>query len=260
MSAPNPNDPVWAKQIASQTFNLTDVFGDVDTFTLPEIDEFFHATGRSLIIFGVDIGMSVMVAVVLLLLTKPDKRRTPIFALNVAGLSLQFIRMVMVSILYNGVNRTVEVAFLATTVLTPQSAFVPAYIYIIITIFWYIVITTSIILQVRVVFGAEPRAQKYLTCALGLLGLATVGFTITDQADIFKGSLAKTGQDDAWQPWVELVGRILYTVTVGISSAIFVAKLLYLIHRRRKMGFTGFGPLQVIVIMGAQCLLVPRMF
>jgi pheromone alpha factor receptor len=260
MSAPNPNDPVWAEQIASQTINLTDTTGNVDTFTLPEIDEFFHEAGRSLIIFGVNIGMSVMVAVVLLLLTKADKRRTPIFALNIASLSLQFIRMVMVSILYNGPNKTIEVAFLYTNVLTPQSAFVPAYIYIIVTMFWYIVIITSIILQVRVVFSGEPRVQKYLTYALGLLGLSTIGFVITDQSDIFKGSLAKTGQDDVWEPWVELVGRILYTVTVGISSGIFVAKLLYLIHRRRKMGFRGFGPLQVIVIMGAQCLLVPCIF
>jgi pheromone alpha factor receptor len=199
-----------------------------------------------------------MVATVLLLLTKTEKRRTPIFALNLAGLTLQFLRMLMVSILYNGPNKTIGVAMLATTTLTPASAFTPAYIYIVITIFWYTVIISSLILQVRVVFGAERTARTYLTYGLGLLGLAAVGFTVTSQADIFKGSLAKTGHTDSWKPWVEFTGRMLYTITIGVSSAIFVAKLLYLIHRRRKMGFKGFGPLQVIVIMGSQCLLIPR--
>ena len=93
---------------------------------------------------------------------------------------------------------------------------------------------------------------------LGLLGFAAIAFNITDQADVFKASVNKFGIPDTWKAWVGLTGRILYTITIGLCSAIFVAKLLYLIHRRKKMGFRGFGPLQVIVIMGTQCLIVPR--
>ena len=126
--------------------------------------------------------------------------------------------------------------------------------------FWYTVIVTSLILQVLVVFGAERKVRRYLKYALGLLGLATIGFNITSQADAFKGSVSKTGLYDEWFLWVYKAGRILYAVTVGLTSGIFVAKLLYLIRRRKKMGFKGFGPLQVIVIMGAQCLLIPRTF
>jgi len=239
-TVPSPNDPVWSQEIASQSFNLTDIFGDVYTFHLSDFDDYFHSTGESLIIFGVNLGMCVTIAVVLLLLTKPDKRRTPIFALNLAGLFLQF--------------------FLQDTSLTPESAFVPLYLYTFATIFWYIVIIASLILQVRVVFGAEPKAQKYLTWGLAVFGLATMGFNITTQAEVFKGNLSKNGDVDNWYFWVEETGRILYAITIGLASFIFVAKLIYLIHRRQKMGFKGFGPLQVIVIMGAQCLVVPRIF
>lgn len=259
-TVPSPNDPVWSQEIASQSFNLTDIFGDVYTFHLSDFDDYFHSTGESLIIFGVNLGMCVTIAVVLLLLTKPDKRRTPIFALNLAGLFLQFFRMLMICILDTGPNFTIAVNFLQDTSLTPESAFVPLYLYTFATIFWYIVIIASLILQVRVVFGAEPKAQKYLTWGLAVFGLATMGFNITTQAEVFKGNLSKNGDVDNWYFWVEETGRILYAITIGLASFIFVAKLIYLIHRRQKMGFKGFGPLQVIVIMGAQCLVVPRIF
>src|SRR6266496_1312992 len=98
MSSPDPNNVTWAAIVASQTFNLTDMSGTVITFSLSDFNHVFHSVGRSLIIFGVNMGMCATVALVVLLLTKSDKRRTPIFALNLAGLTFQFIRMLMVSI------------------------------------------------------------------------------------------------------------------------------------------------------------------
>jgi pheromone alpha factor receptor len=203
--------------------------------------------------------MCAMVAIVLLLLSKPDKRRTPIFILNISALTLNFFRMLFATILYNGQIFTLRVQFLDDNVYTTVADFVPLYLYTIITIIWYVIMIVSLIVQVRVVFGAEPKTQKYLTYALGALGVTTMGFVLTYQVTIFKGSLPPTYDSfPDWMSWVGLVGRLLFTITVGISSGIFVAKLLYLIHRRRRMGFKGFGPLQVIVIMGCQCMLVPR--
>jgi pheromone alpha factor receptor len=249
---------VWSEEIANQTVNLTDIFGNVNTFHLSDFDNYALSTGQALVLFGVSMGMCLTIAAVLLLLTKAEKRRTPIFALNMAGLVLNFLRMLMYSILETGPGFTIPVAFLQDTSLLPERSFVPLWLYTFVTIPWYFVIITSLVLQVRVVFGLEPKAQKYLTWALGLLGLVTMAFNITGQAEVFKANLSKTGDLDSWYPWIENTGHILYTVTIGIASLIFVAKLMYLIHRRQRMGFKGFGPLQVIVIMGAQCLIVPR--
>ena len=254
----NPNNATWAAIVSSQTVNFTDVFGNTQTIPLAIIDYYGYNLGRSLIIFGTNLGMCAMVTIVLLLLTKADKRRTPIFILNIAGLIAQFLRMLLICILYNGATSTFSAAVLGLALLKSTASEDPVYIYTIITIFWYVIIMSSLILQVRVVFGAERTSRKYLTYALGMVGLAAVGFIVTAQADILKGDIALTGARDDWEPWVEMTGRILYTVTIGLSSAIFVGKLIHLIHRRRKMGFNGFGPLQVIVIMGCQCLLVPR--
>jgi pheromone alpha factor receptor len=258
MSSPNPNDPAWAEEVANQAFNLTDVTGSIDPFTLSELDYFFHWNGRSLIIFGVDIGMVVTLAIVLLLLTKPEKRRTQIFALNISGLALHFIRMICVCVLYNGPTKTIGVFFLNTNAMLGQIVFVPAYIYIVATIFWTAVILASLVLQVRVVFGAEPTARQYVTMACGVLALATVAIATTAQAYQFQAALGAGGADSTAFNRIQVADHILFATTVGITSGIFVGKLLYLIYRRRKMGFRSFGPLQVILIMGTQCLLVPR--
>jgi len=123
---------------------------------------------------------------------------------------------------------------------------------------WYILIISSLIVQVRVVFGAEAKARQYLTLGFGLLGLTAVGFILAQQADIFKYTLEANGGADPWYYWVQNTGRILFVIVIGLCCAVFVGKLMYLIHRRQKMGFKGFGPLQVILIMGSQCLIVPR--
>jgi pheromone alpha factor receptor len=258
MPSPNPKNITWATIVENQTFNVTDIYGHVRTLSLNDLNAVMHSVGRSLIIFGVNIGMCFTVAVVVLLLTKTEKRRTPIFILNMAGLSFQFIRMLMVAIFYNGPDYNFQPYLLGDTVLIPSSAFAPFDIDFIAGMFWYTVIVTSLILQVLVVFGAERKVRRYLKYSLGLLGLATIAFNITAQADALKVTFSKTGEYAKWFPWLYKTGRILYTITVGVTSGIFVAKLLFLIRRRKKMGFKGFGPLQVIVIMGAQCLLVPR--
>ena len=84
----NPNNATWAAIVADQTFNLTSITGRVEPFRLSEFDYLLHDIGRALIVFGVNMGMCVMVAAVVLILSKPEKRRTPIFALNIVGLTL----------------------------------------------------------------------------------------------------------------------------------------------------------------------------
>src|SRR5271169_5511630 len=210
MSSPDPNNATWAAIVASQTFNLTDITGTNYTFSLSDFDSVAWGYGQSLVILGTNLGMCAVLGIVLLLLTKPEKRRTPIFALNIAGLTLQFLRMLFISIQYNGINSGMAVQLLGTVTLSPISTFIPMFLYIMVTMFWYMVIISSIILQVRVVFGAERTTRKFLTFGLGLLGFAAVALNITVQSDDFKGTLIKTGETDPWKPSILLAGRILY--------------------------------------------------
>jgi len=52
--------------------------------------------------------------------------------------------------------------------------------------------------------------------------------------------------------------RISIMILVGLSCLLFLYKLL--IRRRKRLGFTKFGPLQVLFILFAQCLVIPCMY
>jgi pheromone alpha factor receptor len=261
MSQINPNNPRWIAHIATQYFNLTDINGDNVPTSLTDIEDFFHHKSNSLIIFGVQVGLCIMLTMVLALLTKAEKRRTAIFALNITGLILETIRFITISIQYNSVLFAIAVQVLGATALETSDDFVAPVIYSVSTIIWYAVVETSLVLQVRVVFGAERKLQKLLTVGLGFLFGVTAAFKIAVQAWNTKAILTRVlGITDPVFVGINRTAQVLFVLTVGLSSAIFVAKLIYLIRRRQKMGFQAFGPLQVILIMATQCLIVPCTF
>jgi len=254
----DPNSLAWNEYIANQPVNLTAIDGSSVVVPLSKIDHYFLSNGAALIIFGLGIGMSFVVFCAMLLLTKPEKRHTVIFGLNLTGLILLFIRCVSDAVVYTDHARGIGPNILGAVLLITQADYAPDYIFILASLLWYLITIASLLLQVRVVFGAEPRVQKYLTVALVIGGLVVMGFSAAFQGIAFQDSLDNVTNDA--RTWVVQTAQISFAVVVGVSSAIFVGKLLFLIHRRRKMGFKGFGPLQVICIMGCQCLIVPRMF
>jgi pheromone alpha factor receptor len=257
---PNPNanylNETWQHEVASQTFNLTDAYGQAQTLDIGVFDSYMSATGETLIVCGIAFGMCFVLIVVLLLLTKPEKRRTPVFMFNLVSLVLMDLRMLTACIQQNGPLSNISSNILDTN-LIPPAALACQTLFAIFTPLWYAVTLVSMILQVRVVFSAEPKMQNLVTGSLSLLALATMGTILPIDIETIITTENLTFNLPAWYFVVQHVTNVLWAVTIGCSSLVFVAKLLYIISRRKKMGFKGFGPLQVITIMAAQCLMVP---
>jgi hypothetical protein len=252
----DPNSLAWNEYVVNQPINLTAVDGSWQVVPLSQIDHYFLSNGAALVIYGLGTGMAFTVFCAMLLLTKPEKRHTVIFGLNLSGLVLLFIRCVCDCAVYSDRGRGIGPNILGALLVLSQRDYVPIYIFILASLFWYLVTIASLVLQVRVVFGAEPKVQKLLTIFLVLGGLFVMGFSSAFQGISFKESLEQAPDD--LSTWVRQTAQISFVTLEGIASAIFVGKLLFLIQRRRRMGFRGFGPLQVICIMGVQCLIIPR--
>ena len=58
-------------------------------------------------------------------------------------------------------------------------------------------------------------------------------------------------------PWTFKAYEISMTIFIGISCLLFLHKLFIAIRLRKRMGYKNFGPLQVLFIMFAQCLVIP---
>jgi pheromone alpha factor receptor len=259
LDVPNPVPDflnlTWNEQVAAQTWNLTDAFGQTAAYTLQELDQFYQAIGNGLIVYGFGMGMCAVMFIAMIALSKPEKRRTVIFGLNLSALLFQFIRCLTDAINFTSVANSLEIDFLSTWAFMTGAAWGTLYLFFAFSVLWYAVILTSLVLQVRVVFAAEPTSQKLVTVGLSLTAFVTFAFNLTNQSMdlnylIHYGSGLSSNM-------VRTVAEAMFVTDVGLTSLIFVVKLFYLIHRRRRMGFTRFGPLQVIMIMGVQCLLAP---
>jgi pheromone alpha factor receptor len=261
--SPNPAadwlNASWADLVVNQPFNVTDAMGSAETLSFAILDASQSPINKTLIIAGVSIGMNASLIAVLLLLSAPSRRGTPVFIINLICLFLMFLRMLFTTIQYNGSACNISSGFLSVNVLITPGAIAVAFFYAITTILWYGAIFVSLMLQVRVVFSAERRLQNFVTVVLAIPALAT--FAMESALQITYMIRATTKFVTLQPSWVIPLDTKAYTIwgaTTGVASLIFVCKLVYLIHKRKQMGIKRFGPLQIFTIMGTQCLIVPR--
>ena len=86
----------------TQTITLSLADGTPLNIPLSELDDFMLYNVQISINFASQIGASLILLVVLLLLTKPDKRRAPIFITNVLSLALNVIRNILQCLYFTG--------------------------------------------------------------------------------------------------------------------------------------------------------------
>jgi pheromone alpha factor receptor len=258
--SPDPNSPAWNLYIDTQPFNLTGLDGSQVTFTLSDVNANTYFVAAQTAITGFSVGFTGMLMIVLLILTDAKKCRRPIFIVNFINLFLLCLRSVLVL-----------AASLKQEWYGFGEAFFPAYhqyawgpiratsttIYIL-NIVLYGAILASLIMQVRIVFAAEPRTQMVVTVVLTLVALLIEAFWI--YFNVFQFIYLF---DPESAP--SLVAPLAYKFTerglvafVGVGCLVFLCKLFLTIQRRRKMGFRQFGPLHILFIMIVQTLLIPR--
>lgn len=257
---PNPTSADWSLYVDTQNFNVTGLDGNPMTLSLAAVNNFIYWLITQDAMYGFTIGATGILMIVLLILTTSQKARRPIFIFNFLSLLLLCLRET-----FWLATGCLEVGYGVGEYLIGGFAQYPKPIYAvpdifscIISMFLYAVIFTSLILQVRVVFSAEPRTQKIITVLLSLFALAIEALWIAFQSSQIAFVLNSTQTFVHVKPSVYNTVRICFVIFVGISCLLFLYKLFVTIRRRRAMGFRHFGPLQVLFIVFGQCLIVPR--
>jgi pheromone alpha factor receptor len=256
--SPDPNSPEWSLYLDNQTFNVTGLDGSPTTLTFSGINAETYLVGVEAACAGFAIGFASMLFIVLLLLAQ-SKVRKPIFCLNLASLLLVTIREILVISILCQPTVGVGEFFLGAMAQYSNTIWSADVLSIILGAILYTTIMTSLVLQVRVVFAAEPRTRMIFTIVGGIAVLLESGFVqawaIFDIIAIFHRSTVRPF-------WVYTTIRIFFCGFVGVACLIFLYKLGLTIYRRRKMGMNikKFGPLQIIFVMFCQCLVVPVIF
>ncbi|KAL1999686.1 hypothetical protein VTN02DRAFT_4160 [Thermoascus thermophilus] len=243
----------------TQNITLHRADGTPFQVTVDEVDFFVQYGIKICINYGSQIGASIILLMVLLMLSKPEKRCSPVFFLNCSALVFNITRLICMATFFT-TEFCKAYPFLSNDFSSvPLGAYVNSILGVVLTFLLLICIEISFILQTQVICSTLRNTyQRIIFWASMLMALVPIGFRC---AFVVQNSiLIMAAEGLASYTWLQSATNIAITISICFFSAIFVIKLGYAIRQRRKLGLRKFGPMQVIFIMGCQTMIVPASF
>ena len=241
-----------------QSFTLLGADGTPFNVTIPELDYFVYYNNQICIGYGAQLGASIVLLIVLLLLTKRDKRTYAIFILNALALIFNIIRNVMFALYFTG-PWTETYAYFGQdysgvhTIDYAESVNSAVFTFLVL-----VCIDTSLCLQTRVVCITLRSIYRIgIFIASILVALVGIGFHFTLLVENCIFIVNAKAEDSLY--WIVEASQIANTVSICFFCTVFTTKLGFALRQRKKLGLVQFGPMQILFIMGCQTLVIPGM-
>ena len=239
-----------------QTFTLLLADGQPFNVTVPDIDDFILYNVEICINYGAQLGASVVLLVMLALLTKAEKRSSPIFILNCLSLIFNIIRNVLSCLYFTGPFSEIYAYFGQDYSRVPTSAYATSITATVFTFLLLVCVEISLLLQVQVVCLTILQIYRQIIFALSLsVGMLAIGFRLALVVLNSEATVSLTYLTPL--TWLASAANITTTLSICWFCSVFVAKLGFALYQRRKLGLRRFGPMQIIFIMGCQSLFIP---
>ncbi|KAI4128989.1 MAG: hypothetical protein LQ341_006615 [Variospora aurantia] len=242
-----------------QTFTLISGDGMAINITIPELDAFILYSVQISINHAAQLGASLIILIVLLLLTKPDKRKTPIFIINSTALVLNVLRSLLQCLYFTGPFSETYAYFSLDYSRVTTSDYASQVTIAVLMWLLLLFVEASLLLQIRVVCVTLLDFYKRIIYALStcIAGLA-VAFRLALSIENAKYIVALESQFSLH--WLASAANITTSVSICWFSLVFVVKLGLALNQRKKLNVGSFGPMQIIFIMGCQTLIIPAIF
>ncbi|KAF2238063.1 hypothetical protein EV356DRAFT_573657 [Viridothelium virens] len=227
--------------------------------TIDDIQEIVSYAAQVSINYGSQIGASLILLVIALLVSKIEKWRSINFILNTLALLLDFIRSVIISLYCTGPWWNWYSVLSGDFDNVPDSAYATSVAGTVLTFLLVLCLQASLINQVYVVCATARTLYK--TCIMittGIVALVVTGFQFANT--ILTAREALVQEVGPWDDRIASATTITLTIGICFFSLVFVLKLAYQIRERHRLGLKQFGPMQILVVMGCQTLIVPVIF
>jgi pheromone alpha factor receptor len=253
---PPPFDPAtfdpWHQDI-----NMYMPDGSLLTVNMGLVDKYRLYTTRLSISFGSQIGGSLMLLLVLVLLTRSEKRKSLIFILNACCLFFNTIRLIFASCyltgnlvhpynLLSGVYFSTPTDIAVSVTSNTLSFVVLAFIMASLSLQVWVACVTTSTLQRILIMG--------ITTAMALVSLGfKFAFMVASHIALVESKVRDVDKLSA-------ISWITQGVAIMLYSCVFTWKLGYAIMQRRRLNMLQFGPMQIVFIMGCQTMIIPGKF
>ena len=224
--------------------------------SVPDLDTYILYNVQICINYSAQLGASVVLLVILVLITKSEKRRAPIFLLNSMSLALNTIRNVLQCLYFTGPFSETYAYFTQDYSRVPPSAYATSIAATVLTLMLLICVELSLVLQTRVV--CTTLRDIYRHCIFGCslsVALLAIGFRFA--LVVLNSKYILAAKSFASFDWLASAANITASISICFFCIVFVTKLGLALNARRKLGLQQFGPMQIIFIMGCQTLVIP---
>lgn len=227
--------------------------------TMYYLDWFYQYDIRLCINYGSQLGASVVLFVLLLLLTHSDKRGSAVFILNGVALLFNILRLLFQVIHFTTGFEKIYPYFSGDYSAVKPSAFAISIVSVVFQTLLVICIMTSLVMQVHVVCATLRRRYRRPLLALSIvMALVPIGFRMGFMVENCIAIVKVSYMTHIW--WLESATNIVITISICFFCAVFVTKLGYAIRQRRRLGVRDFGPMKVIFVCGCQTMTIPALF
>lgn len=145
--------------------------------TVADLNDLVQEGIQSAIVYGSQIGASAVTLLMLLLLTQAEKRRTAMFALNIAALALDVARVVGSVLFFTGGFFNLYRVVTGDYTTVPLSDYVTSIMSQVFLTLEEICINTSLVVQIMAVCSMLRRLHKALVIALSIIvAIVPIGF------------------------------------------------------------------------------------
>ena len=250
---PAPFDPAtfdpW-----HQNVTMYNPDGTILPVNIEEVNQYRLYSARLGISFGSQIGASFVLLLVLLLLTRSEKRRSSIFILNALCLLVNSLRCIFSACYltgnlmhpYNLLSGfySFNTTDLAVSIISNTLSFVVTTL-----------VMASLSLQVWVACVTTSNLQRiFIMGVTTAMALVCVGFKF---AFMVATHIATLQLVDRGVDKLSAGSWITQAVAILLYSCVFTWKLGYAIVQRRRLNILQFGPMQIVFIMGCQTMIIP---
>ncbi|KAL3432718.1 fungal pheromone mating factor STE2 GPCR-domain-containing protein [Aspergillus tetrazonus] len=243
-------DP-WNQTI---TFRLED--GTPFDISVDYLDGILQYSIRACVNYAAQLGASVILFVILVLLTRAEKRASCLFWLNSLALLLNFARLLCDVLFFTGNFVRIYTLISADESRVTASDLATSIVGAIMTALLLTTIEISLVLQVQVVCSNLRRIyRRALLCVSAVVATVTIAIRYSLLAVNIRAILEFS--DPTTYNWLESLATVALTISICYFCVIFVTKLGFAIRLRRKLGLSELGPMKVVFIMGCQTLVIP---
>lgn len=224
--------------------------------SLPMINLFNTQNNEICVVYGCQLGASLIMFLVVLLTTRMSKRKSPIFVLNVLSLIISCLRSLLQILYYIGPWTEIYRYLSHDYSTVPSSAYANSVAASLLTFFLLITIEASLVLQTNVVCKTMSSRIRWPVTALSMVvALLAIGFRFGLTIRNIEGILGATVKSDS--KLFSEASLISETATLWYFCTIFVIKLGWTLYQRKKMGLKQWGPMQIITIMAGCTMIIP---